>query len=170
MGLFKKLTGKKEAKGAIDMKVYSPLKGEVRPLSTVNDPVFAEEMMGPGIAVFPTVGQVIAPCNGEVLSVFRTSHAITFKADNGAEIIIHVGLETVALDGHHFKVHVADGQKVKTGDNLLTFDLEKIAAEGYDLITPVIITNGADFGQVDPTTNNQVEMGDELIQLGTSTF
>lgn len=165
MGLFKKLAKKKEATGDIDPMIYSPLTGATALLSEVNDPVFAQEMMGKGAAVIPTVGEVVAPCDGEVVSVFRTLHAITFKANNGAEIIIHVGLETVALDGDYYQAHVSDGQQVKKGDRLLSFDIEKIKSEGYDVITPVVITNSAAYQRVEKTEKDQVQAGEPFINL-----
>ena len=166
MGLFEKILGaKKELKVEIDNIIYSPLTGVAVPLREVNDLVFSEEMMGKGAAVIPTIGRVVAPCDGEVVSVFRTLHAVTFKADNGAEIIIHVGLETVALDGKYYKSHVRDSQRVKKGDLLLTFDLDKIKEEGYDVITPVVVANTADYQSVDKTGESDVSEGDLLINL-----
>jgi len=168
MGLFRKILGTKdkgESTGDIDNIIYSPLTGEVRPLSTVNDLVFSQEMMGKGVAVMPTVGRVVAPCDGEVISVFRTLHAVTIKAANGADIIIHVGLETVALDGKYYEAHVEDGAHIKKGDLLLTFDIDKIKEEGYDMVTPVIVTNSADYQSVDKTEENEVKDGDLLINL-----
>ena len=166
MGLFKKLLGaKEEQKREVDNKIYSPLIGKVVPLSEVNDLVFSQEMMGKGAAVVPTVGCVFAPCDGEIITVFRTLHAITIKADNGAEIIIHVGLETVALDGKYYEAHVGDGARIRKGDLLLTFDLDKIKEEGYDVVTPVVVTNSADYQSVDMTGKNEVQDGDLLINL-----
>jgi len=166
MSLFKKILGvKKEAKVEVDNIIYSPLIGKVMPLSAVNDLVFSEEMMGKGAAVIPTVGYVFAPCDGEVITVFRTLHAITIKADNGADIIIHIGLETVALDGRYYESHVEDGARIKKGDLLLTFDLDKIKEEGYDVITPVVVANSADYQSVDKTEENGVQDGDLLISL-----
>ena len=166
MGLFRKILGtKEESKGNIDNIIYSPLTGEVRPLSAVNDLVFSQEMMGKGAAVMPTAGRVVAPCDGEVISVFRTLHAVTIKAANGAEIIIHVGLETVALGGKYYESHVEDGARIKKGDLLLTFDIDKIKEEGYDMITPVIVTNSADYQSVDKTEEYEVKEGDLFINL-----
>ena len=165
MALLKKLLNKKEEVTTVDFSIYSPLIGNVVSLSDVNDPVFAQEMMGKGIAVFPTVGQVFAPCDGELISVFRTLHALTIKADNGAEIIIHIGLETVALDGQHFESHVQDGHRIKKGDLLLTFDLEQIKKAGYDLVTPVIVTNPTLFQRVEETKKDVVNSGDLLMEL-----
>lgn len=163
MGLLDKLKNKTEK--PVDMAIYAPLTGEIQALSEVNDPVFAQEMMGPGLAIYPTVGKVYAPCDGEVLTVFRTKHAITFKGLNGAEIIVHVGLETVGLDGQHFDAHVTDGQKVNKGDLLLTFDLEAIKQAGFDLITPVIVTNANDYTTVVPAKSGPVVHGESFINL-----
>lgn len=162
MSLFKKILGTKEV---ADPHIYSPLIGKVMSLGEVNDLVFSEEMMGKGVAVIPTVGEVFAPCDGQIITVFRTLHAITMKADNGAEMIIHVGLETVALDGKYYESHVKDGARVKKGDRLLTFNLDKIKEEGYDVITPVVITNSADYQSVDKTEESDVQKGDLLIKL-----
>jgi len=164
MGLFKKFMKKKEGKD-FNLMIYSPLTGIATALSEVNDPVFAEEMMGKGIAVIPTVGHVVAPCDGEIITIFRTLHAITMKGDNGVEIIIHVGLDTISLDGRYFESHVADGTHVKKGDLLLTFDLDKIKAEGYDVITPIIITNSAEFQSVQMVEKKEVDLGDLLLSL-----
>ena len=159
------LDTKEESEVEADNIVYSPLSGEAVPLSAVNDLVFSEEMMGKGVAVIPTSGRVVAPCDGVVVTVFRTLHAITIKADNGADIIIHVGLETVALDGKHYEAYVEDGQRVKKGDLLLTFDIDKIKAEGYDVITPVVVTNSAEYQSVDKTEKSQVSRGGLLLSL-----
>jgi len=166
MGLFKKILGAKEELN-VDMEniIYSPLTGRVVPLSEVNDPVFSQEMMGKGAAIIPTAKRVVAPCNGEVVNVFRTLHAVTIRADNGADIIIHVGLETVALDGQYYESHVEDGQRVKKGDLLLTVDINKIKEDGYDVITPVIVTNSAEYQSVEKTEKNEVNDGDLLLNL-----
>ena len=150
---------------ATDNTIYSPLTGFALPLSEVSDAVFATEMMGKGAAVVPTIGKIVAPCNGVIVSVFRTLHAVTIKADNGAEIIIHVGLDTVNLGGKHYESHVIDGQRIEVGDLLLTFDLKAIQAEGYDMVTPVIITNSADYQDVLMTDSIQITQGESLISL-----
>jgi len=164
MSLFKKMLNPKE-ESKIDYMIYSPLTGMVVPLSEVNDPVFSQEMMGKGVAVIPTVGQVVAPCDGEVISVFRTLHAVSIQADNAAEIIIHVGLDTVALNGQYYQSHVKDGDQIKKGDLLLTFDLDKIIEGGYDVITPVIVTNPTNYQNVEAVEKQVAECGDLLINL-----
>lgn len=163
MGFFDKLMGKKTAK-KVDL-IYSPLIGTAVTLGEVNDPVFAEEMMGKGAAIIPTKGEVYAPCDGEVITVFRTLHAVTIKGDAGADVIIHVGIETVGLNGEHFTAHVIDGQLVKKGDLLLTFDLEAIEAAGYDMITPVVVINSAEYGAIEKTNKKDVSNKDVLIEL-----
>lgn len=165
MGLLKKLMGQK--KSLVDDRgmIYSPITGDVKPLSEVNDPVFAEEMMGKGVAIVPAVGQVLAPMDGEVISVFRTRHAVTMRLDSGAEVIIHVGLNTVELGGENYNAHVEDGTHVKKGDLLLTFDLEKIKALGYDLITPIVVMNWADLDKVECVAVGEVKNGAPLLQL-----
>jgi len=165
MGLFKGFGSKKNDQLDERRNIYSPLVGKVVALSEVNDPVFAEEMMGKGAAIIPLKGEVFAPCDGEVVTVFRTLHAITLKGDHGAEIIIHVGLGTVALDGQHFESHVVDGMRIKKGDLLLTFDIEAIKAAGYEVVTPVVITNSADYEKVEKTERKEVGNKDLLICL-----
>jgi len=166
MDLLKKILGHRDStKIKTDQMIYSPLIGKVVALSEVNDPVFSQEMMGKGVAVVPSVGRVVAPCDGKIINVFRTRHAVLIKADNGAEIIIHVGLETVALNGKHYQSHVEDEMQVKKGDLLLTFDLDEIKQLGYDLITPIIVSNSADYQSVESTKKNEVKHGDVLINL-----
>jgi len=166
MGLFKKLSGnKKKMLEEQQYTIYNPIAGMVTPLSEVNDPVFAEEMMGKGVAIKPSVGQVVAPMDGQIISVFRTMHAVTMIGDNGAEIIIHVGLDTVKLGGEYYSAHVSDGMRVKKGDLMLTFDLEQIEALGYDLITPIIVTNSADFDAIENMATGSNKVGTALIKL-----
>jgi len=162
--LFKNLTTTNKVKN-IDFTICSPLAGTVTNLSEVNDPVFAKEVMGKGIAIIPTVGRVVAPCSGSVINVFRTLHAITIKADNGAEIIIHVGLETVSLGGKHYEIHVQDEMRIKKGDLLLTFDIDAIKALGYDIITPIVITNSTEFHKIENVSKKIINFGDLLINL-----
>ncbi|MEC1662030.1 beta-glucoside-specific PTS transporter subunit IIABC [Bacillus halotolerans] len=121
--------------------IHSPIKGEVKALSEVNDGVFSAGIMGKGFAIEPEEGEVVSPVNGSVTAVFKTKHAIGITSDQGAEILIHIGLDTVKLEGQWFTSHVKEGDKVAPGDPLVSFDLEQIIAAGYDVITPVIVTN-----------------------------
>lgn len=137
--MFKKLFGKKEEVKSVDL--FAPLSGAAVALETVPDPVFAEKMMGDGIAIEPTEGVVVSPVKGEVLQVFPTKHAVGLKAENGAEILIHIGLETVSMNGEGFESHVTEGTKVNVGDKLVTFDMNLVKEKAKSTITPVIITN-----------------------------
>ncbi|MEC0278268.1 beta-glucoside-specific PTS transporter subunit IIABC [Bacillus halotolerans] len=121
--------------------IHSPIKGEVKALSEVNDGVFSAGIMGKGFAIEPEEGEVVSPVYGSVTTVFKTKHAIGITSDQGAEILIHIGLDTVKLEGQWFTAHVKEGDKVAPGDPLVSFDLEQIIAAGYDVITPVIVTN-----------------------------
>ncbi|NEX94013.1 glucose PTS transporter subunit IIA, partial [Caulobacter sp. 17J65-9] len=143
----------------------APLKGWVAPLSEAPDAVFAEGMMGDGLAIDPTGSTLHAPCDGEVVSVARTRHAVTLRAANGAEILMHVGLETVALGGEGFEAHVADGQAVKAGDPLLSFDLDLLARKAKSLLTPVVITNGELFSVARRDDGREGAVGDFLMEL-----
>lgn len=131
-----------------EQSLYSPLSGTAIALSEVNDETFASEVLGKGIAIVPENGEVKAPCDATVSMVYDTKHAIGLETAWGAELLIHVGINTVELQGKYYEAHVSDGQQVKKGQTLLTFDLEKIAACSYDLTTPVIVTNSDDFGKI----------------------
>ncbi len=135
--------------------IASPMTGDLMALADVQDPTFASGLLGKGIAVKPTVGQVVAPADGVIASLFRTHHAIGIECRNGAEILIHVGIDTVKLDGQFFTPHVKVDDVVKQGDLLLEFDMQGIAAAGYDLTTPVIITNSDDYLDVIPAASGQ---------------
>lgn len=131
-----------------EQSFYSPLSGTAIPLAEVKDETFASEVLGKGIAIVPDCGEVKAPCDAMVSMVYDTKHAIGLETEWGAELLIHVGINTVELQGKYYEADVSDGQQVKKGDTLLTFDMEKIAACGYDLTTPMIVTNPDDFGKI----------------------
>ena len=124
--------------------VFSPISGEVMDLSETPDATFAQGMMGQGVMIMPSKGEVLAPFDGEVTFVFATKHAIGLKSDKGLEMLIHVGIDTVQLDGKGFTAHVQDGDKIKTGDLLLEFDIPFLTENAPSLATPVIFTNLAD--------------------------
>lgn len=139
---------KKNAEHSIlGQTVFSPLTGELKSLKDVNDPTFSEEILGKGIAILPKEGIVYAPFDGVVSALFDTKHAIGLTDDQGMELLIHVGLETVNLGGTHFEVHISQGDLVKKGDPLITFDLQEIQ-KTHDVITPVLITNADDFSEI----------------------
>ncbi|PTK54822.1 PTS sugar transporter subunit IIA [Staphylococcus haemolyticus] len=138
--MFKKLFGKgKEVNREIE--IYAPLTGEYINIEDIPDPVFAQKMMGEGFGINPTEGEVFSPIEGKVDNVFPTKHAIGLKADNGLEILVHIGLDTVQLDGQGFEILVSSGDTVQVGDPLLKFDLEYIRNNAKDVISPIIITN-----------------------------
>ena len=142
-------------------EVFSPLNGSVIQLSDVNDDAFATEAMGKGIAILPTEGKVVAPFDGEVAMVFKTKHAIGLVSEDGLEILIHVGIDTVKLDGQFYTAFVKEGDQVKKGETLLTFEADKIAKAGYELTTPIIVTNTGQYldvveGQTNEATNDTV--------------
>ena len=145
--------------------VCAPVAGEVLPLSKVNDPTFSEEILGKGVAIQPSVGKVVAPCDATVDMMFETGHAVSLVADFGAEILIHVGLDTVNLKGEHYTVVAKSGDKVKKGDLLMEFDMDAIKAAGYDIITPVIICNTADYGTFETHVGKTVAAGEAVIDL-----
>lgn len=147
-------------------EVYSPLVGEIKPLSEVNDPTFAQEIMGKGIAIIPEEGVVTAPVTGKITTIFKTKHALGITSDNGAEILIHVGLDTVQLEGKHFTAHVKEGDLIEVGQKLVSFDIDAIQAAGYDIITPVIITNTSAYATVAPVRNaGHTERTDAILFL-----
>ena len=125
--------------------IYSPIKGEVKALDQVQDAAFATGVLGKGVAIIPEEGKVVAPFDGTVMTLFPTKHAIGMVSDNGCELLIHVGLNTVQLEGKYFEALVKQGDKFKKGQTLLTFDIENITKEGYCLETPVVITNYSDY-------------------------
>ena len=163
MGFFNKLFGKAEEKN--DNGIYAPVAGQAVPITEVPDPTFSAGMLGNGVAIIPSEGKVFAPCNATVDMMFTTGHAVTLVADSGAEILIHVGLETVGLEGKCFKVHVQNGQKVKKGQLMIEVDLEAVKAAGLNTITPVVICNTDDYGTFNTVTGKDVTKNDVIIEL-----
>lgn len=146
-----------------EVSLVSPLTGEAVPLSETGDPAFAAEALGKGIAVKPSEGKVFAPCDATVSAVM--GHAVGLTCDSGAELLIHVGIDTVNLDGKHYTGHVEDGQRVKAGDLLLEFDIAAIEKEGYRTITPVIVTNSDDYAEVERKNGAVTACKDMLMTL-----
>lgn len=163
---------KEDANGAVDDRaevaagdeeIVSPVNGEVVPLDKVPDETFASGVLGQGIAVEPSEGKIYAPADGTVTTFFPTKHAIGITTDKGAELLIHVGLNTVELDGKYFEAHVAENDKVKKGDLLLSFDIPSIKKAGYQLVTPVLVTNPDDYKDIEPVKQGLIEHGQALI-------
>ena len=159
MGFFKKLFGK-----PVD-SIYAPIAGKAVPITEVPDPTFAEGMLGNGIAIEPAEGKVYAPCDATVDTMFSTGHAVSLVADCGAEILIHVGLETVGLEGKPFKVHVANGDKVKQGQLMIEVDLDAVKEAGLPTITPVLICNSDDYTTFNTFVGKDVTNNDVVIEL-----
>ena len=143
----------------------APAAGRAVSIKEVNDPTFAEEILGKGVAVIPSEGKIYAPADGEIGMVFDTLHAVSLTTEYGAEVLIHVGLDTVKMKGEGFEGHVKAGDKVKKGDLLLTVDLEKVKAAGYDIITPMLICNTGDYASVEAMADKQVAAGDDVLSV-----
>lgn len=141
----------------------APVRGECIPISEVTDKTFAEEILGKGIAIKPADGKIYAPADGVVNTVFPTGHAIGMSTTDGVEILIHVGLDTVALKGKFFKCLVTGDQSVHKGELLLEADIKEISKVGYDTVTMMVICNSNDFSRVDCKTKGTVEVGEKVI-------
>lgn len=159
MGFFKKLFGKKTD------DFYAPMAGKAVPISEVPDPTFAEGLLGNGIAIEPSEGKVYAPCDATVDMMFTTGHAVSLVADCGAEVLIHVGLETVSLEGKPFKVYAASGDKVKKGQLLMEVDLDAVKAAGLPIITPMLICNTDEYPTFNTIVGKNVTNDDVVIEL-----
>lgn len=151
--------------GKKEIVIGAPTQGRVIPITEVSDPTFAEEILGKGVAIEPTVGRVVAPVDGVITIMFETKHAVSIQSDDGAEILVHIGLDTVMLKGKYYKTHVTADQKVKKGDLLVEFDIEKIKEAGYSVVTPVVICNSGEFKEVIGNTGKDTKEMEEIIRL-----
>ncbi|HED1420750.1 TPA: PTS beta-glucoside transporter subunit IIABC [Kluyvera georgiana] len=145
--------------------VAAPLAGNVVPLSSAADATFASGLLGKGVAIIPTQGEVHSPVKGRVASLFATLHAIGIESSDGVEVLIHVGIDTVKLNGQYFTAHVQIGDDVEVGDRLLTFDADAIAAAGFDLTTPILISNSDDYTDVLPLNMKTVNVQEPLLSI-----
>ena len=152
-------------KNAKIISVKAAEDGRTIPMDQVNDQTFAQEFLGPGIAIHPSNGTVVSPIDGTIATVMDTKHAVCIQGEDGLEMIVHAGLDTVELNGKYYEAHVNTGDHVKAGDVLLTFDIEEIAKAGYDVTTPIVITNLSGYKITKCLTGQQVQAGDEVIQL-----
>lgn len=148
-----------------EKEIESPLAGTVIPLSEVHDEVFASEMMGKGCAVIPEEGKVYAPFDGKVVGLLDSHHAVGMESTDGVEVLIHVGMDTVKLNGRCFTIHVEEGEQVKKGQLLLEFDIPGIKEAGYEVTTPIIITNSDEFNDVETKAKGKVIVGTKLLEL-----
>lgn len=149
-----------------DIIIYAPIKGKCVELNKVNDPMFSEGMMGQGVAIIPEEGRVVAPVNGVISAIFETKHAIGITSEDGAELLIHIGIDTVNLKGKYFNARIKEGDSIKVGDLLVEFNKDSIIKEGYEVITPVIVTNSAAYTEViGSTLGTNVKEKDKLINI-----
>ena len=147
------------------LNIVSPLEGHMIELSQVNDVTFSSGVMGNGVAIIPTKGQVVAPFDGTIDVFFKTHHAIGLRSETGVELLIHVGLDTVNLEGKYFTPHRKQGDTIKTGDVILEFDIEKIKKAGYELVTPIIITNSQQFMDIIVKKKDVVTANDQVLAI-----
>jgi len=145
--------------------LYSHMNGTAVKLEDVEDEVFSQKILGEGAAVEPSEGKLYAPCDGKIDSVFDTKHAVNMVSEDGVEILLHIGIDTVKLGGQYFEAHVSDGQEVKKGDLLISFDMDKIKAAGYKVTTPIIIGNTDDYASVEPAAENSISAGDIILKI-----
>lgn len=153
---------KKKDKG---IEIGSPVKGKAVAISQVSDPTFGEEILGKGVAIQPEEGKIYAPADGTIEMLFDTKHAVSMTTTEGVELLVHIGLDTVALKGEHFTAHKGNGDAVKKGDLLISVDLEAVKAAGYDVITPVVVCNTPDYQTVEAVTGSDVNPGDTVLIL-----
>lgn len=149
----------------VSIELCAHMNGTVIPLEEVEDEAFSRKILGDGAAIEPKDGRLYAPCDGRVEMVFDTKHAINLVSDEGCEILLHIGIDTVKLGGKYFEVHVSDGQKIHKGDLLISFDLEGIRSEGYQTTTPFIICNTEDYSSINSVRNGEVSAGELLMKL-----
>ncbi|MGN0476054.1 MAG: PTS glucose transporter subunit IIA, partial [Ruminococcus sp.] len=145
--------------------LYSHLTGEVVPLENVEDAVFSNKVIGDGIAVEPTVGELYAPCDGKVDTVFDTKHAVSLISEKGCNMILHIGIDTVKLNGQFFESHVNSGQQVKKGDLLITFDIDEIKKAGYKVTTPMVICNTPDYSEFNHCKAGAITAGNKILEI-----
>lgn len=150
---------------AAEFNLVSPMEGDVYKLNTIEDPMFSSEALGKGIAILPTKGELISPVNGTISSVFPTKHAYNIISDEGMEILIHIGMDTVQLGGKYFKSRVKDGERVTVGQKLGSFDIKSIVAAGYSVVTPIIIVNSDDYFGVLPTSKPYIHPKEQLLRI-----
>ena len=157
--------GKTERKDSetVKLQIWAPLSGKIMELAQVPDPMFADQLLGPGLAIYPTSGEILAPFDGEVIALFPTGHAIGLKSTEGVECLIHCGIDTVELQGKGFKVMVSQGDQVKLGTVLIKADLKLIASQGKNLATPIVITNSDQWSIEFARKDGEVVAGEDVL-------
>ena len=149
----------------VNMDLSAYMNGTAIPLSEVEDEVFSQKILGEGVAIKPEEGKLYSPCRGKVEMVFDTKHAINLVSDQGCEILLHIGIDTVKLGGKYFDVHVSDGQEIHKGELLISFDLDGIKGEGYETTTPMIICNTGDYDSVRAVNSGKISVGEKLVKI-----
>lgn len=145
--------------------ICSPMEGEVVACSEIRDLTFREEMLGKAVAIIPNVGKVYAPADGKIEMLMDTLHAFSMTTTSGVEVMVHVGIDTVALKGKNFKAYIKEGDAVKRGDLVLEFDVETVTAAGYGVISPVIIYNSENYKEIERVIGKQIKVGETLMKL-----
>ena len=146
------------------IEINSPVNGKIVPIENVSDPTFSEEMIGKGVAIEPSDGKFYAPSDGKLVALFPTGHAFAMTTTDGVEILIHIGIDTVKLDGQFYTIHAKQGSEVKKGDLIVEVDLEGVRNTGYDTVTPVIISNSANYSKIEKMQGD-VNAGDVVVIL-----
>lgn len=149
----------------ISVLISSSLAGKANPMKAVPEDTFAAEVLGKGMAVLPDEGKVVSPCEAEVAALFDTKHAIGLTTKDGVELLIHVGINTVELGGKYYKAHLAEGDKVEPGQLLVTFDIAEIQNAGYNVTTPVIVTNSDDYKIVEGVASGTVKIMESFVKV-----
>ena len=166
MSLFNKIFKGQEKDKKHDCElVYAPITGEYVSLEKIPDPVFSSGVLGDGCGIIPHRGEVTSPVDGKVMIVSDTKHSVSIEAHDGRQFLIHIGIDTVKLNGEHFNAHVKPGDKVKAGDLLVEFDIEKIKEAGYPTVTPIIVTNTDSYSDVEVVVKGKVKEKDKLVSV-----
>lgn len=152
-------------KNGEEVQIFSPVQGKSIPLKEVKDPTFAQEILGQGIAVVPEKGEIVAPFDGKINVIFETGHAIGLTSSEGVELLIHIGIDTVNLKGKYFHPEKSSGDTIKKGEVILTFDKENIISEGYDITTPIVVSNTEKFSNILPTMSGEVMELDDILKI-----
>jgi len=147
------------------MILGSPVKGEIIKLENLTDAVFSSGALGKGVGILPSEGKIFSPVDGKIATVTGTKHAIAVESEYGVEILIHIGMDTVQLEGKYFDVHVSEGDKVTKGQLLVTFDIDGIKSEGYSTETPVVITNTDNFNELTVVDKTSIDVKEDLITI-----
>ena len=163
--LYRRYANKAKNEANKSETIYSPLNGNVIGLSEVSDPAFSNDALGKGIGIIPTSGEVVSPADGIVTILFPTKHAIGITTKQGAEVLIHIGVDTVNLNGEGFEAFIKQGDKVKKGQKLISFDLENTKAKGYDVTSVIVITNSNDLRSVTPIHQGEINKEEKIIEL-----